>query len=46
MQMEQQKEQLKREKEMAIAKSHIEKAQAENEALNRLIAVWQGGVRR
>jgi hypothetical protein len=45
MQMEQQKEQLKREKEMALAKSHLEKAQAENAALDRLIQVWQGARR-
>jgi hypothetical protein len=45
MQMEQQKEQLKREKQMALAKSHLEKAQAENAALDRLIQVWQGARR-
>lgn len=45
MQMEQQKEQLKREKQMALAKSHLEKAQAENQALDTLIRVWQGARR-
>lgn len=45
MQMEQQKEQLKREKQMALAKSHLEKAQAENAALDTLIRVWQGARR-
>lgn len=45
MQMEQQKEQLKREKQLALAKSHLEKAQAENAALDTLIRVWQGARR-
>ena len=45
MQMEQQKEQLKREKQMALAKSHLDKAQAENQALDTLIRVWQGARR-
>jgi hypothetical protein len=45
MQMEQQKEQLKQEKQMALAKSHLEKAQAENQALDTLIRVWQGARR-
>lgn len=45
MQMEQQKEEQERQRQMALAKSKIERANAQNAALDRLINVWQGAKR-
>jgi hypothetical protein len=45
MQMEQQKEQQEYERRMMIAKSKVEREQAKNAALDRLIQVW-GAARR
>jgi hypothetical protein len=45
MQMEQAKEQRKRDLELAIAKQNVDKAQAQNAALDKLIQVWGAGRR-
>ena len=45
MQMEQQKEQQEYDRKMMQAKSHVERANAQNAALDRLINVWQGARR-